>query len=163
MEGKDAGCWKKEHHGGSNTRDYQFGEHSFSSSTQPLLWHSLPLTEANIHLRSSISNVPGPLLAQGYGTKVYFPFLSSTLSPSLLMNITDWFTEKLKTLAAGIHSNLLWFLRRMTVLKENVFFYKTFTFWSVHPLIVQLGNEMPHVAILSVWGSCGHSLFLVHL
>lgn len=127
MEGKDAGCWKKEHHVGSNTRDYHYGEHSFFSSTHPLLWHTRSLTEANIHLRSSISNATGPLLAQGCSTKVYLPFLSSTLSPSLLMNITDWFTEKLKMLV-GIHSNLLWFLSRMTVLKEIVFFYKPFTF-----------------------------------
>ena len=35
----------------------------------PPLWHSLSLTEANIHFRSAISNVAGPLLAQGYQNK----------------------------------------------------------------------------------------------
>lgn len=87
--------------GGRNTRDYQFGGCCFASAPHPLLWRSLSLSEANIHFRSAISNVTGPLLEQGYGTKVCPPFMSSTLSPGLLMNITHWFTEKLKMLSAG--------------------------------------------------------------
>lgn len=85
---------------GEGIREIISLEHSFSSA--PL---SRPLTEANIHLRSAISNVAGPLLARGYGTKVYPPFLPPALSPGLLMNITNWFTEELKVLAAVIHSN----------------------------------------------------------
>ncbi len=84
---------------GGNTRDYQFGGCCLCSTAHPLL----SLTEANIHFRSAISNVTGPLLAQGNRTKVYPPFKTSTLSPGLLMNITDRFTEKLKMLAASIH------------------------------------------------------------
>lgn len=136
------GAENKELHGGSNTRDYQFGEHSFSSSSLPLLLQSL---SPYIHLRSSISNVTGALLARGGGTKVYPPFLDPALFPSLLMNITDWFTDKLKMLAADIHSNLLWFLKRTTILKEIVFFYRPFTFF---PKITQVGNPMSHVNVL---------------
>lgn len=113
--------------GGRHTRDYHFRGCCFSSTPHPPPWHSLSLTEANIHFRSAISNVTGPLLAQGYGTKVYAPFMSSVLSPGLLMNITDRFTEKLKMLAAGIHSHP-WFPRRTVILKESVFFYRPFTF-----------------------------------
>lgn len=92
----------KEHRGGRNTRDYRFGGHSLSCSLHPSLWSPPLLTKANIHLRSAKSNVTRPLLAQNYRTKVHFPFMSHTLSLGILMNITDWFTEKLKTLSAGI-------------------------------------------------------------
>lgn len=139
-DGKERGrvAGNKGHHGGKNTSDYQFGGCCFSSSPHPPLWHSL----SNIHFRSAISNVTGPPLAQGYRTKVYLPFMSSTFSPGSLMNITDWFTEKLKMLAAGIHSPL-WFPGRTTNLKESIFFYRPFTFWSVHPLIAHVtGNRM---------------------
>lgn len=83
------------HHGGRNTTDYQFGGCLFTLTRHPLLW----FTEANIHFRSAISNVSGPLLPLGKGTKVYPPFRSSILSPDLLMNIADWFTEELKTIS----------------------------------------------------------------
>lgn len=108
-EGKEKGrgAGNKEHHGERNTRDYQFRGCCFASSTHPLLWHSLCLSEANIHFRSAISNVTGPLLAQGYRTKVYPPFIS-TFSPGPLMNITNWFTKAKD--ARRWHSLPLWFL-----------------------------------------------------
>lgn len=44
------------------------------------------------------------------------------------------------------------FLRRTTTLKESVFFYRPFTFWSVHPLIVHVaGNGMSRLDCIALW------------
>lgn len=80
----------KGHHGGRNITDYQFGGYLFTFTHHPMLW----FTKANIHFRSAISNVTGPLLPLGKETKVYPPFRSSVLFPDLLMNIANWFTEE---------------------------------------------------------------------
>lgn len=84
----------KGHHGGRHSTDYQFGGCLFTLIHHPLLW----FTEADIYFRSAISDVTGPLLPLGNGTKVYPPFRRSILSPDLLMNIADWLTEELKTI-----------------------------------------------------------------
>lgn len=52
---------------------------------------------SDIHLRSAISNVTElPPAMRGYRTKVCPLFMSPTLPKRPLMNITDWFSEKLK-------------------------------------------------------------------
>lgn len=60
-------------------------------------------------------------------TKVCPPFMSSTLSPGLLMNITDRFTENLKMLAAGIHSPL-WFSQEDNDPQRKCFLLQAFHF-----------------------------------
>lgn len=76
---------------------------SLECTTSPFLFN-LPLwRSANIHLRSAISNATRSLQLQCYRTKVYLAFMCPTLSPGVVMNITPWFTEKLKMLAASIH------------------------------------------------------------
>lgn len=84
-------------------------------------------TEASIHIWSAISNVTGPLLPQGYGTKENKPFSNSILSPDLLMNSADWFTKELKPITLGILSNLQ-FPRKTVIPKQSLVSYRPLIF-----------------------------------
>lgn len=102
---------------------------STSLGTRCPLW----FTEANIHNWSAISNVTGPLLPQGYGTKEYKPFRNSILSPDLLINSADWFTKELKPITLGILSNLQ-FPRKLVIPKQSLVSYR--------PLISRLSEPL---------------------
>lgn len=75
-----------------------------SSTLHPLPCHCAPIRSPRPTFTSGQPDLMplGPLLAQGCRTKVCPLFMTRALSPGLLMNITDWFTEKLKMLVTGI-------------------------------------------------------------
>lgn len=119
------------------------------------VWRVMLLLQSSTPLYGTLFRSPRPTFTSGQPylmlldlswhrvtrTKVCLPFMSPALSPGLLMNITDRFTENLKMLAAGSHCPLRFSQEDDDPQRKCFLLQALHFFCSVHPFIAHVtGN-----------------------